>query len=89
MEFIKCYWGNTKWGFRVSVRTTFYNRSIAHIQKMIEMLKKDHPDQEVKDDEIAIVIYNTDSFKGIMGVEWSTCKPNKKYHKVDYVGNIF
>ncbi len=47
------------------------------------MLKEDHPDQEVSDDDVAIVIY-----KGMMGVEWSTSRPNKQYYEA-YAGHIF
>ena len=88
MEFIKTYWGMNG-NFRVSVRTNCYNRSLAHVQKMLEVLKKDHPNQEIKLEDIDIVIYNTKSFKGIMGIEWSTENPNKTYFKMDIAPCLF
>lgn len=83
MKFIKIYWGNEQYGYMVSVRTNLYSCSLAHIQKLIAVLRKDHPDQEIDADDITIVIYNTDSFKGMMGVKWHTPKPNKSYFNVD------
>ncbi len=89
MEFIKIYWGNDKDGFRVSLRTNYYNRSLAHIQKMVNRLKKDHPGQAIVPENVTVVIYNTPSFKGIMGVEWSTKKPNTKYFKMHAAPYLF
>ena len=89
MEFIKYYWGNNKDGFRVSVRTNYYNRSLAHIQDMIDELKKDHPGQKIKPEDVDIVIYNTTSFASIMGVEWNTTKPHRKYFRVTVAPMLF
>ena len=89
MDFIKYYWGNKNDGFRVSVRTNCYNRSLAHIRKMIDELIKGHPSQDITDEDVAVVIYNTPSFKGIMGIEWNTKNPNKAYFRVEIAPCIF
>ena len=88
MEFIKTYWGEVG-NFRVSIRTNCYSRSLAHVQNMLKKLKKDHPDQEITPEEVDIVIYNTRSFKGIMGIEWNTENPNKAYFKMDIAPCLF
>lgn len=89
MEFITCRWGNTKWGFKVSVRTNNYNRSLDHVRIMVDKLKEDHPNQKIENDDITIVIYNTNSFRGMMGVEWCTKDPNKTYSEMDIAPCIY
>ena len=71
MTFIKTFWGddNTS-NYMVAIRTNCYAASLTHIQRMTAELKKDYPEAEDKD--ITVVIYNIDSFKGIMGVEYNT-----------------
>lgn len=82
MEYIKSYWGE-KGNYMVSVRTNCYNCSLAHVQKMVEVLRRDHPGQEIVNEAITIIIYNTPSYKGIMGVEYHTQFPNKTYFKLN------
>jgi len=80
MEYIKSCWGE-KDNWMVSVRTNTYCSSLAHIQNMVAVLKRDHPEQEISDEDITIVIYNTRSYKGIMGVEYQTKSPCETYFR--------
>ena len=88
MKFIKIYWGMNG-NFRVSVRTNCYNRSLAHVQEMLGELKKDHLKEEIKPEDVTIVIYDTPSFRGIMGIEYNTEHPNKTYFQVDVAPCLF
>lgn len=88
MKFIKSCWGK-KDNWMVSVRTNTYGCSLAHVQNMLAVLRTDHPDQKIDPEDVTVVIYNTPSFKGIMGIEYSTKHPNKTYFKVNIAPCIF
>ena len=83
MQYIKICWGIPGcWG--ISIRTSIYSSSLDYIQKLVEELKKDYP--EAKNEDIQIVIYDTDSFKGMMGVEYFVTRlpDTKKYGRYTY-----
>ena len=82
MKFIKAYWGE-KGNYMVSVRTNCYSSSLAHIQSMLAVLKRDHPEQDISDEEVTIVIYNTPSYKRIMGIEYYTKSPCGMYFRIN------
>ena len=67
----------------VSVRTDCYNCSLAYVQNMLAVLKRDHPEQEISDEDVTIVIYNTPSYKGMMGIEWHTKSPCGTYFRMN------
>lgn len=88
MEYIKTYWGQDG-NYRVSIRTNCYTRTMDFIQDMLDILRIDHPHQKIRWKDVAVVIYNTDSFKGMMGIEYSTKHPNKTYFELDLAPCIF
>ena len=82
MIYTKQYWGNKKDGFRVGIRTNLYSRTLNYIRMLMEELAKDYS-EDLRSDNVYIVVYGGDSVKGIMGIEFSTTTPSKNYTKIE------